>query len=81
LDELSTGLDITTRNEFKKFIYDYTRKHGMTVVLISHNIDEIVKLCDRLILLKNGVISEDMSIEKYKKNPKELEKFLERKLH
>jgi ABC-2 type transport system ATP-binding protein len=36
-------------------IKDYTNKHGVTVLLSSHNMLEVEYLCDRVALLNNGL--------------------------
>lgn len=76
LDELSTGLDITTRNEFKKFIKNYAKVNKITIVLISHDVGEIMALTERMIILKKGKIYKDQKISNFK-NADELEKFIE----
>ncbi|MDR2636273.1 MAG: ABC transporter ATP-binding protein [Mycoplasmataceae bacterium] len=76
LDELSTGLDITTRNDFKKFIKDYAIKNNITIVLISHDSGEIMSLTDKIIILKNGSIVKEVKTKDFK-NINELEKFIE----
>lgn len=63
LDELSTGLDITIRNKIKTFIKMYAKENKMNILLVSHNLDEIEYLADRIVLLKNGEIFVDASKE------------------
>jgi ABC-2 type transport system ATP-binding protein len=76
LDELSTGLDITTRNEFKKFIKDYAKKNNITILLISHDSGEIMSLTDKILILKNGAVIQQVETKKFK-NINALEKFIE----
>lgn len=56
LDELSTGLDITILNRIKSFIKQYAIDNGITILLISHNMNEVDYLAERIILLKRGQI-------------------------
>jgi ABC-2 type transport system ATP-binding protein len=59
LDELTTGLDPQARRATWQLIRQ-VRDTGVTVVLVSHLMDEVEELCDRLILLEHGkVIASD----------------------
>ncbi|MFW6312776.1 MAG: ABC transporter ATP-binding protein [Spirochaetota bacterium] len=53
LDELTTGLDPLARRETWRFI-ERLRGRGATVVLTSHFMDEVERLCDRGMVLRNG---------------------------
>ena len=52
-DELTTGLDPLARHEVWNMIREYKRD-GLTIVLITHFMDEIENLCDRVALMKAG---------------------------
>ncbi len=54
LDELSTGLDIKIRTKIKQFIKNYAFKRGMTIVIVSHDIEEIDYIAEHIVFLKNG---------------------------
>lgn len=59
LDELTTGLDPQARRETWKFI-ETVRGRGVTVILVTHFMDEAERLCDRVLLIDHGkVIAED----------------------
>jgi ABC-2 type transport system ATP-binding protein len=55
LDELTTGLDPEARRETWDLI-DGMRQRGVTVILVTHYMDEAERLCDRLALINHGVI-------------------------
>lgn len=55
LDELTTGLDPEARRETWDLI-DSVRKKGVTVLLVTHFMDEAERLCDRLAMIYNGRI-------------------------
>ena len=55
LDELTTGLDPEARREAWDLI-EGIRKRGVTVILVSHFMDEVERLCDRVALINHGVI-------------------------
>ncbi len=56
LDEPTVGLDIMAVEELKKMMREYAN-HGNTVFVTSHNIDLVAKLCDRVAIVNNGVVS------------------------
>ncbi|MDR2821773.1 MAG: ABC transporter ATP-binding protein [Mycoplasmataceae bacterium] len=80
LDELSTGLDITTRNEFKKFIKLYAKKHHITIVLISHDSGEIFDMTDKILILKAGKVVREIPTKSFA-NSNELEKYIEHNIN
>lgn len=51
LDEFTTGLDIAIKNKIQKYIKDYCDKYKISLVIISHDIDTIEELADRVIIL------------------------------
>ena len=60
LDELSTALDIKLRNSIKTVIKKYAEENHILLVVISHDINEIEYLCDRLIILERGKVVSDV---------------------
>jgi ABC-2 type transport system ATP-binding protein len=55
LDELTTGLDPEARRETWSLI-ERMRDRGVTVILVTHFMDEAEKLCDRLALINHGIV-------------------------
>ena len=53
LDELTTGLDPAARRRMWRTI-EQLRDEGVTILLVSHAMDEVEKLCDRVVLLDAG---------------------------
>lgn len=53
LDELTTGLDPEARRETWTLI-EGIRERGVTVLLVSHYMDEVERLCDRVALINHG---------------------------
>jgi len=54
LDEPTSGLDVVHAIHVRNIIRDYARKHGITILLSSHNMLEVEYLCDRVGILHKG---------------------------
>lgn len=59
LDEPSVGLDPFGRDEIFNKIIDLHRKKGVTVILVSHNMEDISRMANRLIVIDDGQIKLD----------------------
>lgn len=59
LDEPTLGLDISIQNRLRNFILDYNRKYQATILLTSHYMADIERLCQRVILIHHGEILYD----------------------
>lgn len=59
LDEPTLGLDISTQRRLRRFVGDYNRRHGATVILTSHYMADVVELCPRIILIHHGSLLYD----------------------
>ncbi len=56
LDEPTASLDPDTGDWVRSVIENYRREHGATILLASHNMAEVERLCDRVIMLKRGTL-------------------------
>ncbi|MGL4616973.1 MAG: ABC transporter ATP-binding protein [Mycoplasmoidaceae bacterium] len=72
LDELSTGLDIYIKNQIRVFVKNYCEKFNINIVLVSHDIEEIDNIADRIMILQNGKLKVDINKSKIKKYAKSL---------
>ncbi len=54
LDEPTIGLDVTMQRRIRKFIAEYNRRFGATVLLTSHYMADVEALCRRVIVIHNG---------------------------
>src|SRR5271154_3349026 len=61
LDEPTASLDPDTADWVRQHLETYRRTHDATILLASHNMFEVERLCDRVIILKRGRIEEDDS--------------------
>jgi ABC-2 type transport system ATP-binding protein len=61
LDEPTASLDPDTADWVRQHLQTYRREHDATILLASHNMLEVERLCDRVIIMKRGRIEDDDS--------------------
>jgi ABC-2 type transport system ATP-binding protein len=54
LDEPTIGLDVSMQARIRRFVADYNRRTGATILLTSHYMDDVVALCKRVIVIHHG---------------------------
>lgn len=54
LDEPAAGLDPRSHAEFIQLVEDFHLKEHMTIVMASHNMDDLARLSDRILILNQG---------------------------
>ena len=59
LDEPTAGLDPKGREEILKNIEDYRRSHNATVMMVSHSMDDVARLTDRLLVMNGSRLAMD----------------------
>ena len=64
LDEPTLGLDINAQANLRKFLQDYNKQTGATILLTSHYMKDITYLCKRVICIHEGYITYDGKLEK-----------------
>ncbi|MFV1853295.1 MAG: ATP-binding cassette domain-containing protein [Thalassospira sp.] len=57
-DEPTTGLDITTQKAVMDLVDDLVRARGMSSILITHDLGLASQYCDRIVVMKDGLIVE-----------------------
>lgn len=58
LDEPAAGLDPKGRDDILRYVTNM-HKSGMTVILVSHNMEDVARLCQRLLVLNGGKLVAD----------------------
>jgi len=56
LDEPAAGLDPRGRDKVLGFISEYHKKSGVTIILVSHSMEDIVKYADKVLVINKGGI-------------------------
>jgi ABC-2 type transport system ATP-binding protein len=68
LDEPTIGLDIVVKMEIREFLKEMNRKYGTTILLTTHDLQDIEALCSRVIMLDDGNVIYDGGLEELKAN-------------
>ena len=63
LDEPTIGLDVEAKATVREFLSERNREAGTTILLTTHDTDDIVRLCERLLIIDRGRIISDGSVE------------------
>lgn len=67
LDEPTIGLDAVSKLAVRDFIRHLNREHKVTILLTTHDMDDIEALCKRVLILNKGKIYFDGSLGKLRK--------------
>jgi len=54
LDEPTIGLDVLAAHNLREFLKAFNQKEKSTIILTSHNMDDIERLCSRVLILRSG---------------------------
>ncbi len=68
LDEPTVGLDVVAKQKMRDAIKLMNQKFQTTVILTTHDLDDIEELCKRIMIIDEGTIIYDGSIDKIKKD-------------
>lgn len=61
-DEATSALDPTTTISILKLLKKINRQFGITIVLITHEMDVVKEICDRMAIMQNGQVIEEGSV-------------------
>ena len=64
LDEPTIGLDVIAASSLRQFLKTYNLQNRSTMILTSHNMDDIERLCSRVLIIKEGQLIFDGSPQK-----------------
>lgn len=68
LDEPTIGLDATSKFAVREFVKRLNEEHEVTVILTTHDMDDIEALCQRILVLGNGKLLNDSSLSELRAN-------------
>ncbi|MDH5542690.1 MAG: ATP-binding cassette domain-containing protein [Nitrospinota bacterium] len=67
LDEPTIGLDVVAKENIRTFLAETNRENGTTIILTTHDMNDIEKLCRRIIILDQGKVIYDGETDALKK--------------
>ncbi|HAE91072.1 MAG TPA: energy-coupling factor ABC transporter ATP-binding protein, partial [Tissierella sp.] len=73
LDEPTAGLDPRGRDEILGEIQKLYQKGGITIILVSHSMEDVAKLVDRILVMHKGKLQMDGSTREIFRKAEELE--------
>jgi ABC-2 type transport system ATP-binding protein len=62
LDEPTIGLDVVAKEHIRQFILHVNRERGVTVLLTTHDLSDVERLCERVMILDHGRLLYDGSL-------------------
>jgi ABC-2 type transport system ATP-binding protein len=72
LDEPTIGLDIVSKKKIRIFLKELQKKFNTTIILTSHDMDDVQSVCDRVVIINNGkkIYDNDLDflVNSYNKN-------------
>ena len=80
MDEPFAALDYFTRSQMQRELIHLQKERGASILFVTHSIDEALLLGDKIVMIENGEIKSEITIEKEAKERNLLEpEFIERK--
>lgn len=70
-DEPTTALDVTIQAKILKLLKEINQKYGISILFISHDLNIIRKMCDRVIVMCKGEMVEQGSVEQIFEAPQQ----------
>jgi ABC-2 type transport system ATP-binding protein len=62
LDEPTIGLDVVAKERIRQFILHINQQHGTTIILTTHDLSDVEKLCERVMIIDKGRLLFDNSL-------------------
>jgi peptide/nickel transport system ATP-binding protein len=69
-DEIVSGLDVSVQAQVLNLLIELGRRHGIALVLISHDLSVVRYLCSRVVVMQRGNVVEQGETEAVFANPK-----------
>ncbi len=66
LDEPTIGLDVVSKEAVREFLVAHNHEHGTTVLLTTHDLDDVERLCERMMIIDHGRVIHDGGVADFK---------------
>lgn len=66
LDEPTIGLDVVSKSRVREFLASINASRGVTVVLTTHDLSDVERLCSRLVVIDHGRVIHDGTVAEIK---------------
>lgn len=66
LDEPTIGLDVVSKYAVREFLQETNRERGTTVLLTTHDLDDVEQLCERMLVIDHGRVVLDGTVSAFK---------------
>ncbi len=76
LDEPMAGMNAEEKEDMARFVLDVSEEHGVTIVLIEHDMGVVMDISDRVIVLNFGQKIAEGRPEEIRKNPEVIQAYL-----
>ena len=63
LDEPTIGLDVVAKERIRQFIRHINQEHGTTIILTTHDLSDVEKLCERIMIIDEGKLLYDGQLD------------------
>ena len=63
LDEPTIGLDVLSKQRLREFLVTQRREHGTTLLLTTHDMGDVERLCDRVLVVDHGRLAFDGTLD------------------
>lgn len=62
-DEPTSALDAETTRQILRTLADVRQRLGVTILIVSHELDVLAALCDRVAIVEDGVVAEELRLD------------------
>jgi ABC-2 type transport system ATP-binding protein len=66
LDEPTIGMDVVVKEQTREFLRAQVQERGRTIVLTTHDMTEVARLCERVLLINHGRLTFDGTLDQLK---------------
>ncbi|MGI9615815.1 MAG: ABC transporter ATP-binding protein [Acidimicrobiales bacterium] len=66
LDEPTIGLDVVSKYAVREFLNETNRQRGTTVLLTTHDLDDVEQICERMLVIDHGRVVLDGTVSAFK---------------